>query len=249
MYRYINYFHETDSDYQFWTLTPPAIHTYDTLTKFITLEKGRVFYVFDIGSLSIGDIVEVDCEIENISGDKFRFALNNSTTSINEYIVDTQHEGYKKVKLKFVIQSNSPYKLNCGFFSNNNGISKMRNLKIRVKTQKSTFSEELLNKKSLSAAFEIKNGEVLIRNGYGEDKCTFTTDVYQILVTFDKSLKFNALAFCNKEYAGNSYNYDVRISYASKNYCALKIFNAGTKTAVPLADIVGSLYVSVLLMN
>ena len=129
---------ETPSDNQWTFNSNKEIHIKDSSTSLTGVLSERVY------GLVVGDIIEIDCEVFSISGVLPKIAIDSN---VKVGILNTDGYSYpqnvwKRMSVKYVVQENAEYhSIKIGTFTLDVSDFKIRNVRIKVLSQTSVFSE------------------------------------------------------------------------------------------------------------
>lgn len=126
--------------------TTPAVNqfTWEDTQQCVKVNANRGSFRISLGSVNIGDIVCVECDLYSISGILPHYSLDFSDVGVEYYGNDTSGLEYidgagqwEKVKFKYVVKSNSKYSsVVIGLATGEVGVYKLRNVKISISTSR-----------------------------------------------------------------------------------------------------------------
>ena len=130
-----------------------------------------------LGYVLPGDVVEMEAEVYNISGQGCTFAgdifSNDAYTTLKtstlQYATPTS-EGFQKVKVKMTVENDGWFESNVGVYTGAVGDYYIRNLLIKLETKRSSFE----GSKKTTRAYKIKGSErgFVVDSTFGSDTAT-----------------------------------------------------------------------------
>lgn len=148
----------------------------------------------DLGKLYAGDVITLNAEILNVSGVKGklgidRFDLDNNFIKVDSTIQSSNSGSYETIKLTHVIAYDGYYKANCGIWTSDIGIFKMRNFACKIETIKavSTLTEENIDAYLSSKTYD----EIGYKRYYKPLTITSASSVSKISIPFTSQLGAN----------------------------------------------------------
>lgn len=122
--------------------TTPAVNqfTYEDTQKCVKINANRGSFRIALGSVNIGDVICLECELYSISGVLPHYSLDFSNTGIGNYELDTSDLEYvdgagqwEKVKFKYVVKANAKFSSAViGLATGEVGVYKLRNVKVSL---------------------------------------------------------------------------------------------------------------------
>lgn len=205
-----------------------------------------------LGELSIGDKVDINVEVMNISGVKAKIAidyLSSPTGNLveNLFILQSKKNGeFERIGGSFLSTRNGHAIAVIGVFTADIGDFYIRNVDIKVKSKESTLKSYLV-----AHLVTISKGNFVLNNNRDNDEATLTVENNNTLVVNfkekitrgDKKL----IPFVSNDFYGNSGQYIVRCGDTTDKSIKLRFYHINDpSTAVNISDIPVNFYVPVL---
>lgn len=131
--------------------------TYENAQGCVNVNANRGSFRISLGSVNVGDIICLECDLYSISGVLPHYSLDFSDTGVEYYGNDTSGLEYidetgqwQKVKFKYVVKANSKFSSAViGLATGEVGVYKLRNVKISISTTS--------NMDTVSSSYVIKH--------------------------------------------------------------------------------------------
>lgn len=206
-----------------------------------------------LGELSIGDKVDINVEVMNISGVKAKIAIDyvpsptRTDAVANLFILQSKKTGeFERIGGSFLSTRNGHAMAVIGVFTGDIGDFYIRNVDIKAKSKKSTLKSYLV-----AHLFTNSQGNFMLNNTRDNDKATLTVENNNTLVVnFEEKITHGAnklIPFVSEDFYGPSGQYIVRCGEATDKSIKLRFYHINDpSTAVNISDIPLGFYVSVL---
>jgi hypothetical protein len=216
----------------------------DTLKSFRINDSASTKGVLNIplGFLEIGDKVDIEVEVMNLSGTKAKIAVdyysdkNYSTIDTNWFIYQSENGNqFQRFGGSFV-STKAKYGLAIiGLFTADAGDFYLRNVNIKITTNRSLLGDVLGSYRESKRMYTFKGsaGGFSLQTGYTNDTCTFTIDstAKELTITHDKPFThFKLGTSISNVSATSDFKYLARTRSESANSFRVKFYDMDNKT-------------------
>lgn len=201
-----------------------------------------------IGYLRVGDKVELECEIKNVSGVKGKMALDifkdttYSSNMSNVFILSsTSSDGQFEHIKATVINTVEGYGVaDFGIFTEDTGDIYVRNVRVRTNTVDSTLSDSYYNDTTSMRVYDF--GNFKLDSKYSPDICTLTydSDGSTVILTHGKPFTGQYLGVAHGAIGGkdiSAYNYDVKVFSETKTSLKFRFYNPNNGSLYKVSDL------------
>lgn len=220
--------------------------TFNTAEQAVHINSGTKYgsFLIPVGELNVGDVIDLECEIYNISGNKGRVTIYDETGAVT-YKNSNKTGEYERVKIKYVVTKQNTFRVATGVLTDEVGEIKIRNFSVNISS--------IQNKKPYRQVqvFTTAIGEFAVKSGRNNDPCTLTVSGVDLTITFDEPLLFIGIPIVSNEFYGNSKNYMFKVSNATENSVVIRAFSVDTAqaTAIDLTTLPTATYFNLLFLG
>ena len=216
-----------------WNTTYKALHVNDASTSL----KGAISCYLSKGS--IGDVIELEMEVMNVSGSTFKVAIDGNETG-GLFILESVKSGeFETIGGRFVVtKDNELLSAELGVYTSDIGEYYIRNINIKVSKKDNLLSARPSIR---HYTFLFTGGELAVQP-YGPYTCTTVLNNTDIIVTHD-------VPFSNRVGMGGaafgafnrwSSDFDLRTSSEDNNSFVARIFDMSTGAVVDPTTLLNS---------
>lgn len=264
-------FYSTYSMSEFQTMIPSGVTysatkplsvnqwTYDDTLKAFQINTDSTkpgMITYELGYLYVGDIIEIEAEVMNISGVQARLAIdqaddaNFTVNKVTNFVYCKSDGSFENQKFKLVVKKEGYHKALIGHWTSHVGEIAFRYPRVKVQ---SIVKNTLVRADNTRRATlrKLADGTFEIRTDYAYDEATVSIESGNILKLVWKKPLFGLkpAVFTNQEYYLNANAYIARSSSNTLATTRVAFYAMGGTDKVNIADLPNDFHISVLVVN
>lgn len=210
------------------------------------------YLVLNVGDVEIGDVVEIDADVLNVTGSKVKLSVDVDSGGgyLNAQYLQTSHgNNYQKCSLSVNMVKRGKARITIGLWTADVGRFKIRN----VVSKKNSIRNSSINIRRAMITNKDDNIWKVVGDRPHDEVSLSVYDEYSIEVTFKNPLDSVGLSFLSLSEAGmGGRKFIARSSYESKNSFIVRFQDSGTLATgniIKLIELTQPLYISILFLE